>query len=240
MWIISKTGGFLSAVQHNADPDLLRVRARRHRDLAAAFPSMKNSIIDLRKGGGYFDYQWHLDVPRSMFAAYVGGEIANLDYEGHVKESVTDNGADKELYRAMMRAWDVFYDMQERRGSHGDLLGIGYRPTSIYSGPTADDADDVYLDDDGIFFDPYDIEVLPGIMDRLTELVIESAERELSEDEQDELADGSMLMAVKVLVDAGADMEAAIDTVEQLADEGSITLTYTNGELHVKMERDNA
>lgn len=112
MWIISKTGKFLSAVQHNTDAGLIRVRARRYNDLAAAFPARTDAIIDMKAQGGEYDYQFAINVPRTVWSEYLVAESTGITYTGHVKESVS-GPSDPELYSAMLSIWSTLYELQE-------------------------------------------------------------------------------------------------------------------------------
>src|SRR6186997_199990 len=98
MWVITKSG-FISAVQHEDDPTMLRVRTRTLEHMEAAFGGL--DIIDF--GPKPSDYRYHCNVPRLVFEAWMTREIQELDYTSHVKENVS--GDDDEMYAAMMSCW---------------------------------------------------------------------------------------------------------------------------------------
>lgn len=107
MWIVTKTG-FLSVVQHDQDPGMLRVRARRRDHLAGCVAD--DLVLDL--GPNCPDYRWHADVDRGCFAAWISEQVYDLDYTSHVKESVA--GQDGAMYNAMIGAWLAFNALQPR------------------------------------------------------------------------------------------------------------------------------
>lgn len=165
MWLITKTAGFISVVQHNEDPKMLRIRTRTERHMRALCaeldeydrekdPPRAEGIIDF--GADAPDYRWHLNVERHIFGKYMADEIAAIDYTSHVKESVS--GDDSELYSAMMSAWSVFMRLQNppvkgnpAQTSWWDDADIIERIPRVDTNPFAAAARQVagHVDDDG-------------------------------------------------------------------------------------------
>jgi len=111
MWVIAKHG-FVSLVEHNTDPDLIRARARRREHLADTFDLNDIDIIDLGRDAP--DYRWHADVPRVHVAQALYDAVLNLDYSSHVKEEVS--GADNVMYSSMLGCWRELYKLQDPPG----------------------------------------------------------------------------------------------------------------------------
>jgi hypothetical protein len=108
-WIITK-GGFVSLVQHEKNPNMLRARARREEHLVNTFGLDPADILDL--GANAPDYRWHADIPRVVAAEAIAQAVMDIDYTSHVKESVS--GRDDQMYRAMLRCWDALYTLQRQ------------------------------------------------------------------------------------------------------------------------------
>jgi hypothetical protein len=107
MWIISKTG-FVSVVQHQQDPSLMRARARRRDHLVNTFGLGDEEVIDL--GPGANDYRWHADVTREHVKLALASAVNDVDYDSHVKEAVT--GGDEVFYTAMIKSWGALRKLQ--------------------------------------------------------------------------------------------------------------------------------
>ena len=104
MWVITKAG-FVSAVQHNDNPDVMRVRARRAEHLAFGL-----EVIDF--GSDASDYRYHCDVPRSEFAVWLLDRLSEVDYESHAKEAMA--GDDSAFYGSLLGCWRELYRIQPR------------------------------------------------------------------------------------------------------------------------------
>lgn len=105
MWIITKSG-FISAVQHDKNSELMRVRARKIEHLQKPFPHLK--VVDF--GEKASDYRYHCDVPRDEFAAWLLIELDQVDYTSHAKEAMS--GDDHEFYSALMGCWGQLAKIQ--------------------------------------------------------------------------------------------------------------------------------
>lgn len=107
MWIITKSG-FVSLVQHNEKPDLIRARARRRDHLVDTFGLTDDEVIDL--GEDAPDYRWHADVSRVDVQEAMVDMIDELDYASHVKEEVA--GEDDAFYSVLLRCWSALMTLQ--------------------------------------------------------------------------------------------------------------------------------
>ena len=108
MWIITRDG-FVSLVEHNTDPQLVRIRARRREHLADTFDLSDADIIDL--GPNAPDYRWHAEIPRVNVAQVMYESVMDLDYSSHVKEEVS--GDDDQMYHAMLQCWTSLRRLQD-------------------------------------------------------------------------------------------------------------------------------
>lgn len=111
MWIFT-TDGYISAVAHQTDESLLRVRARVREDLVRAFPDLEEDILDLRGSGT--DYRWHLNVPRDRVKAYLASAVDGLDYTSHAKDYMTHGLGPQGRLDAMYAIWDAMYKLQSK------------------------------------------------------------------------------------------------------------------------------
>ncbi len=146
MWIITQDG-FVSLVQHNADPSLIRARARRRKHLVDTFDLTDEDVIDL--GANAPDYRWHADIPRIDAAQAMLDAVTELDYTSHVKESVS--GKDNDMYRAMMKCWNALYELQRPMPKPAsrdwwstnapDTYAPGFGWDADYADPVADGPD---------------------------------------------------------------------------------------------------
>lgn len=92
MWMAT-VDGFLSAVQHNTDPDTLVVRGRTKDDVRALaqyatvalhLPTDPDTLITTYDGS---DYPFRVMVPKTTWAQYVGAQALAIDY-GNFKSAV--------------------------------------------------------------------------------------------------------------------------------------------------------
>lgn len=106
MWVFTKQG-FISIVEHRDNADDLLVRSRASEDIEALFPS---ASIEFDPSA---DYVWRAVVPRLEVMAVVSDCVADVDYDSHAKENMTDNGRDTLRYSAYLKVWDAMYNFQE-------------------------------------------------------------------------------------------------------------------------------
>lgn len=101
MWICLNDG-FISAVQTENDPNLLKVRARRLNHLQSIFPGHRIQIT--RKT----DYKYRVFVTKEELARVMLNRIMNIDYS-NFKNSVEDD----ELHDLYGRFWMQHYRYQK-------------------------------------------------------------------------------------------------------------------------------
>lgn len=104
MWICFNNA-FISAVQDERHPDLLKVRARSKVHLERLFPDRKKDIITSPNA----DYRWRIFVDKTEFAHMVAMKIMNLDY-GNFKDSVEEN----DLHDMYALWWGDHFKFQDK------------------------------------------------------------------------------------------------------------------------------
>lgn len=108
MWIFTRDG-YYSAVQHNADPSLIQVRARAYEDLERlqkAVPFEGDAILTTLDA----DYRYRANVLRDDFAHYVLESVLDIDYVTSVKDVISRGEPRRK--KAMMEIWTAMYDFQ--------------------------------------------------------------------------------------------------------------------------------
>jgi hypothetical protein len=103
MWICFNDA-FISAVESETDPNILKVRARKREHLETLFPGAK--IHTTAKT----DYAHRVFVGRKAFARLVVDRIMNIDYD-NFKDSVEDN----ELHDLYADFWTLHYRYQHKQ-----------------------------------------------------------------------------------------------------------------------------
>lgn len=102
MWVFTNRG-FLSAVQHRDDPNLLMVRARVKGDLKSFFPKCKE--IETVNS----DYRFRTIVSRGDFMSAMDREIKRITYH-NFKDSIAKT--DKKRKAWYSDVWYVGFDLQ--------------------------------------------------------------------------------------------------------------------------------
>jgi len=107
MWVFTETG-FISAVVHHDDSNVIIVRARETESLdgIAALADAKIVSTPVR------DYPWRVHVSREMFQQWLSASAADMQY-GNFKNRIHETRGD-EFYSALSRVWDVMHDVEER------------------------------------------------------------------------------------------------------------------------------
>ena len=100
MWFCFNDG-FISAVQHRDEPDMLVVRARRRDILGNLFPEHKVIV------GGSTDYNYRVFIGKEDFSAVVAKRIQAIDYS-NFKNSVEDD----DLHALYADFWQLHYAYQ--------------------------------------------------------------------------------------------------------------------------------
>lgn len=127
MWIFT-TGGFVSAVEHREDPDLLMVRARDHRSLECMLDAIELAGNAEEPGVERerpeivmevpADYPWRVTVPKATFALWLQFEVLNfLRYDSHFKEALQAERG-KDFYKAAMKVWVDMLDVEDTSEHH--------------------------------------------------------------------------------------------------------------------------
>lgn len=120
MWICLNDA-FLSIVEHNEDPDVLLVRARRKADLKRAFPKVK--IEHTPKA----DYPYRAFLPREAVALAVADHVRGINY-GNFKNSVIDHDRHAVYFRIYNAAWGL------ERGPAGPVGEDGFQMEPLFHG----------------------------------------------------------------------------------------------------------
>lgn len=121
MWIFTQTG-FVSAVQHRDDPDLLVVRAR---DRLSLEPLAAAATLDITTNATS-DYPYRVIVSKDDFAAWTLAQIEDLNYPNFKNQVAVTRGKKfashlSDVWATMLRAEDAEADELHRRyeSSHG-------------------------------------------------------------------------------------------------------------------------
>ena len=104
MWLFCEPG-FFSAVQHEADPGIIHLRARFKGDLERLF-SRHGLKADVQHTPGN-DYAYRADVPKADWAAVVAAEaeaISYTNFKNHVHDGTPRDRAYMETWAAMRHA----------------------------------------------------------------------------------------------------------------------------------------
>ena len=107
MWVFTETG-FVSAVMHHGDNNIIIVRARETESLdgIAALADVKIVSTPAR------DYPWRVHVSREAFQSWLASSVAELSYT-NFKNRIHDTRGD-EFYSALSEVWSVMHAVEER------------------------------------------------------------------------------------------------------------------------------
>lgn len=113
MWIWTATGrdggGFVSAVAHNKNRDVLLVRARDRESLLRLAEISRSEIIQLDDA----DYPFRVVIRKLDFADWLDEQVKDLTYTNFKAEVHARRGG--VWASAAHRVWDVMHDVQDRR-----------------------------------------------------------------------------------------------------------------------------
>lgn len=134
MWIAT-TEGFISAVQHRDDPNLMMVRARSLADLDTIFPDSPVTPMDDS------DYPFRVTVTREHFAEIVCGLIGAVDYPNfksavHAVQGVQRANTYHDVWEALLAIEDEprsGVDHRKRRNPYAPFRRRTGRPTARIS-----------------------------------------------------------------------------------------------------------
>ena len=110
MWIFTSTG-FVSAVVHRDDPDLIVVRARDRESLNSLI-KRTGAEVNPWKGS---DYAFRIVVPRTEFTAWTAEQAQAIDYTNFKSSAHSRRGGP--FADVLHKVWDVMYGFQ--RGQQG-------------------------------------------------------------------------------------------------------------------------
>jgi len=108
MWIFTSTG-FVSAVVHRDDPDLIVVRAR---DLASLAALIERTGAEVNPWEGS-DYAFRIVLPRSVFASWTAEQATAIDYTNFKSSAERLRGGT--FAETLHEVWDVMYAFQQRQ-----------------------------------------------------------------------------------------------------------------------------
>lgn len=104
MWIFS-TNGFISAVQHRADPSKLVVRSRDWRSLEPLADYVGVKPQKAIKIGGGTDYPYRMVVDRGTLASYAAMMVEQVTYDNFKDAMTSPKGRGKGWSRPLMDVW---------------------------------------------------------------------------------------------------------------------------------------
>lgn len=114
MWIFCNDC-FVSAVQHNDDPNLLVVRARVTGHIEAFFSKREKPITVERHEDR--DYLYRTVVTKDHFADVLRDHAVDIDY-GNFKDSIEDDA----YHSACSRVWSIMNGLQELKHGVGKYI----------------------------------------------------------------------------------------------------------------------
>ena len=142
MWTMTANGGFLSAVQHDEDPDLLVVRSRVKADALTLaqylvlYRHLASEPRDMLITYATSDYPWRVIVPRDVFASFLAAQVAAIDY-GNFKAAV--GLISPEHAHAYARVWADLLVLERTDPASSLLLRHLHMPKERISIITGDD-----------------------------------------------------------------------------------------------------
>ena len=107
MWVFTDTG-FVSAVAHYDDPDMIVVRARDRESLKGVA-----SIVDVPVvSTPHNDYPYRVHVSRAVFQQWLTTSVADMEYT-NFKNRVHETRGDR-FYYALSSVWNTMHEVEER------------------------------------------------------------------------------------------------------------------------------
>lgn len=120
MWLFTETG-FVSAVQHRDEPDLLVVRARDRISLVGILDYADTEITT----NAYSDYPYRVIIHKADFTRWVNDAIKFLEYPNFKNQVAVTRG--KKFAHTLGKVWATMLDAEDdeahamRRKSDRDL-----------------------------------------------------------------------------------------------------------------------
>jgi hypothetical protein len=110
MWVFTSTG-FVSAVSHRDEPDLVVVRAR---DRASLTPLIERTGADLNPWTSW-DYAFRIVVERTVFARWLAEQADAIDYANFKDRAKARRGGD--FATALGEVWGSMHAFQQRQSA---------------------------------------------------------------------------------------------------------------------------
>ncbi len=107
MWVFTEAG-FVSAVMHFSDNNVIVVRARESESLDGIAALADAPITSTPKN----DYPWRVHVPRATFQQWLATMAADMSYT-NFKNRIHDTRG-YEFYSAFSEVWSVMHAIEER------------------------------------------------------------------------------------------------------------------------------
>ena len=108
MWLMSETG-FVSAVTHWDNPEIIVVRARDYESLLPVADYAEQVIQHTPDN----DYPIRVEVKREVFAEYVAGQIASMTYSNYKDRMYSTRGSD--FTHALSSVWSTMHQVETAR-----------------------------------------------------------------------------------------------------------------------------
>ena len=108
MWLMSETG-FVSAVTHWEDPEIIVVRARDYDSLLPIADFAEKVIQHTPEN----DYPIRVEVPRSVFAEWVAKQVETMTYSNYKDRVYTTRGRD--YAHTLGDVWSTMHQIETAR-----------------------------------------------------------------------------------------------------------------------------
>lgn len=129
MWLFTETG-FLSAVRHSENPDVLIVRARDEESLRGLSEAAQTQIVATPE----HDYPFRTMVSKDLFAEWVLEQVSNLDYTNYKAHMWSER---PEFGDALHDVWVAMHQVTPNRVTEADRQ----RAEELYPNQTLTDED---------------------------------------------------------------------------------------------------
>jgi hypothetical protein len=113
MWLFTETG-FLSAVAHFEDPEVLVVRAREETSLRRLSVAAETAIVPTPAN----DYPFRIHVGRDVFAEWLLEQVSSLNYTNYKSHMVQTRG--HEFTEALHAVWAAMHAIETPRVTQED------------------------------------------------------------------------------------------------------------------------
>jgi hypothetical protein len=108
MWLMTETG-FVSAVTHWDNPEIIVVRARDYESLLPVADYAEQVIQHTPNN----DYPIRVEVKREVFAEYVAGQITSMTYSNYKDRMYSTRGRD--FTHALSSVWSTMHEVETAR-----------------------------------------------------------------------------------------------------------------------------